>query len=105
MLTHFDADFERAGAEYEQMRAQLILFFHGRGCARAEDLADEAVNRVARRIAKGETIQPKALLGYFYGVARNVSREYLRDPHSVVMGLSQLPPFRHPVEGHHKEPK
>jgi len=50
-------DRERAGDEYERIRGKLILFFQCRGIARCEDQADEAINRVARKLALREEIR------------------------------------------------
>ena len=46
MLDWLDADRERAGCKYEAIRLRLIKIFTCRGCQDAEELADEAINRV-----------------------------------------------------------
>jgi DNA-directed RNA polymerase specialized sigma24 family protein len=54
-----------------------------RGCANSEDLADETIDRVARKvrdIAPGYVGDPAL---YFYGVAQKVYLEYLRSSHAV----------------------
>ncbi|HEV2765592.1 MAG TPA: hypothetical protein VGV38_21595 [Pyrinomonadaceae bacterium] len=78
LLTWLDADLARAGEKYEVIRRRLITIFLNRGCAEAEDLADETINRVARRVADlKETYVGEPAL-YFYGVAKNVHREHRR---------------------------
>lgn len=67
-----------AGAEkYEAIRRGLIKIFISRGCSWPEELADEVINRVVRKIfeirAKYDHNDPAL---YFYGVAQNVYREY-----------------------------
>jgi RNA polymerase sigma factor (sigma-70 family) len=78
LLAWFDTDRERAGEKYEEVRHSLIKIFLWRGCSRAEDLADEVINRVMRKIdSLLETYQGDPSL-YFYGVARILLLEYQR---------------------------
>lgn len=80
LLGWLDPDRERAGERYEEIRRKLIKIFIYRGCQESEELADETINRVIKRIdevADGYTGEPAL---YFYGVAQNVYREYLRRP-------------------------
>ncbi len=62
-----------AAERYNSMRARLTEFFRWRQCQGPEDLADEVVNRVARRISEGEQIAN--LPAYFLSVARLVAME------------------------------
>jgi len=98
LLAYFDDDTERAAEEYEIIRAELIRLFRYRGCSSPHELADEAINRVARKIEEGEMIRRQELSSYFYGVARNVLREYLRNPGSSATAIDELPPSDHPSE-------
>lgn len=69
---------DRAGEKYEDIRRRLIKIFTCRGCHCAEDLADDTINRVIRKIpAIIETYEGDPAL-YFYGVAHNVYLEYVR---------------------------
>jgi DNA-directed RNA polymerase specialized sigma24 family protein len=65
---------EAAGERYEAIRRRLLIFFAARHCAPAEDFADETLDRTARRVAEGVTIQP-SIESFVLGVARNVVRE------------------------------
>jgi len=77
-LGWLDPDRERAGSRYEAIRLRLIKIFTCRGCAEAEDLADETINRVAAKVADlAPGYQGDPAL-YFYGVANKVFLEYLR---------------------------
>ncbi len=76
LLATLDADRERAGQRYENMRRKLIEFFEARGSNSPADHADETINRVARRLDEGESVQD--LSAYFYGVARLLLKETLR---------------------------
>ena len=80
LLSWLDADRERAGYLYEQIRWRLVTILAARGCTLAEELTDETIDRVARRVTDiHETyVGEKAL--YFLGVMNNVHHEYLRRP-------------------------
>jgi DNA-directed RNA polymerase specialized sigma24 family protein len=80
LLNWLDPDPERAGIVYEKIRWRLIAILASRGCAIAEDLADETIDRVARRVAdiRETYIGDKAI--YFLGVMNNVHHEYLKRP-------------------------
>jgi DNA-directed RNA polymerase specialized sigma24 family protein len=52
--------------------------FEWRGFCNADDLADETINRVARRIAEGIEVRSTDPYGYFCGVAHLVSKEVAR---------------------------
>jgi DNA-directed RNA polymerase specialized sigma24 family protein len=78
LLAWLDPDREIAGRKYETIRIRLIKLFICRGCAEAEELADETINRVLAKVnqIKNEYVGEPIL--YFYGTGRNVYREYQR---------------------------
>ena len=78
LLAWLDSDRERAGIKYEQIRLRLIKIFAGRGCAEAEDLADEIINRVTNRLNEIGNEFTGNRERYFYGVAYKVLMEYQR---------------------------
>jgi len=80
---------ERAAQRYEELRRTLLRFFEWRGCADPTALADEVMDRVARRVVEGETIRAKDPGGYFLGVARNVWREDLKRARREWTGLAE----------------
>jgi DNA-directed RNA polymerase specialized sigma24 family protein len=87
LLSSLNPDEERAAIAYERLRHKLIIFFSGRGCASAEDCADETLDRLSRRIENGETIRD---LGRFaQGVARLVLSESRRSERRHRQALSQ----------------
>lgn len=58
-----------AGAAYEELRVRMIRFFRWNRCPCPEDLADEALDRLAAKLAGGaEAIASPA--GYVAGIAR-----------------------------------
>jgi DNA-directed RNA polymerase specialized sigma24 family protein len=76
LLALLDPDPARAASRYEAQRVRLVRFFAWKGVGTPEECADETIDRVARRLAEGETIQSSEPVRYFYGVARNVLREH-----------------------------
>lgn len=62
-----------AGCAYERLRLRLIRFLTLHGATAPEDLADEALDRLARRLHEGEAI--RQLPGYLAGIARLLLRE------------------------------
>jgi DNA-directed RNA polymerase specialized sigma24 family protein len=79
LLAHLAPDREQAGERYEDIRRRLVRLFEWRLCASPEDLADEAIDRVARRLAQGTEIRSDSPFAYFCGVAHHVAQEMLRD--------------------------
>lgn len=69
---------EAAGRKYEQIRRRLIKIFSCRGCAEADLLSDETINRVTRKLPEIEPAWTGDPALYFYGVAQRVHLEYLR---------------------------
>ncbi len=78
LLAFLDPDRDRAGTHYETIRHRLVRLFEWRGFGNAEDLADETINRVARRIQEGIEVRSADPYGYFCGVAHLVSKEIAR---------------------------
>ncbi len=87
-LACLDQDAERAGAGYESIRLALIKFFDWRGAPFPEELADESLNRVIRKIDEGES--PRDVPTYCHGVARLVLLESLRRPDNRRADIEEL---------------
>jgi hypothetical protein len=62
------------------MRRRLVTYFERKRCLAPDDLADETLNRVARRLAERGAIDDAPPARYCYIVARYVFLEYLRRP-------------------------
>lgn len=78
LLSWLDPEPDVAAKEYERIRLRLIKFFSCRGCYEAESLADNTIDRVtlkAPKIVKEYVGRPDL---YFYGVAKNIHKEWLR---------------------------
>lgn len=78
LLAWLDHDRERAATRYEEIRQSLIKIFTWRGCADAEGLADEVINRVATRLPEFVEEYVGDPAPYFYGVTKNLLHEYHR---------------------------
>lgn len=78
LLNWLDLNRETAGEKYEEIRSGLIDLFEYKGCVGAEDLADETINRVARRVKEISGTYTGDPARYFYGVGKRVYMEYLK---------------------------
>lgn len=78
LLAWLDTNPDSAALKYEQIRTRLIKMFVCRGCVEPEDLADETIDRVARRLNDIEATYSGEPVRYFYGVAHKIQLEYLR---------------------------
>lgn len=76
LLRRLGQDAEIAAEEYETIRRKLALFFEMRGHSWSDSLADETIDRVARKLDEGEPVAN--LRAYFYGVAKRVLLEWER---------------------------
>jgi DNA-directed RNA polymerase specialized sigma24 family protein len=97
LLDKLSADPEIAGSEYEELRRRLIKFFEWRGSLFPEDLADETLNRTARKIDGGEEIE-KNVIALALGVAHFVYLETSRRPDNRRTTLEELIPVAAPPE-------
>jgi RNA polymerase sigma factor (sigma-70 family) len=78
LLAWLDAEPGRAGEKYEAIRRRLITIFLNRQCEEAEDLADETINRVAKKVGVLKDSYVGEPARYFYGVAKKVLMEHHR---------------------------
>lgn len=88
LLLFLDSDHDRAGEKYEDLRRTLIRFFEWRGAPFPEEHADEAFDRVARKLGAG--VEIKNVGGYCYEVARVVYLETTKGFHSKKEPLSSI---------------
>jgi DNA-directed RNA polymerase specialized sigma24 family protein len=77
LLEWLDTDRHQAAIKYEAIHLRLVKIFTCRGCAEAEDLADETFNRVTTKISDlaGRSVDP---LRYILGFIDNIQHEYFR---------------------------
>lgn len=84
-LSFLNPDRERAGEEFELLRYKLHLFFYSRAPLYAEELADETMNRLIKKVVEDEQI--RNVKRYCYGLARWVWVEFhrnSRNKHEVI---------------------
>lgn len=80
-LLLLDSDTERAWKQYAALRNKLLKFFQARGNERPEELTDEVMDRLVKRLGEDSVVED--VHTYAFGIARNVSREdYLRSTRS-----------------------
>src|SRR5260221_11254912 len=80
LLRWLDPDPERAGLTYEKIRWRVVAILASRGCTCPEELADETIDRVARRVIEIQDSYVGDQAIYFLGVMNNVHHEYLKRP-------------------------
>lgn len=88
LLARLHPDRELAGQAYQELRWKVTVFFEGRRCAFPEDLADETLNRIARKIWEGEQIVD--VDRYALTVARYIFKESQRLPVRASLSLDDL---------------
>jgi len=78
LLQWLDQGVSSSGQSYLEMRRRLVAYFVRKHCPSPDELADETLNRVARRLREEGTIITDAPAHYCYIVARFVLLEFLR---------------------------
>jgi DNA-directed RNA polymerase specialized sigma24 family protein len=85
LLEWLDEGVDSGGETYLEIRRRLVAYFVRKNCSSPDDLADETLTRVARRIAEEGTIAEAPPARYCYIVARFVFLESgRRHEHSLV---------------------
>ena len=77
-LQWLDEGVDSSGERYLEMRRRLVLYFDRKNCLSPDDLADETLNRVARKLEEKGCITGLSPAHYCYVVAKFVFLEYLR---------------------------
>ena len=89
LLAQFDSDRNLAGQKYESLRRKLIKFFQWWGSKDSDELADEAFERVGRKLAQGEPIREPG--AYLMGVARLIFKEHVKSQVKLRAALEHIP--------------
>jgi len=97
LLAILDPDPEAAGGKYEKLRGRLVKFFECRGSFISDELADETLNRLARKINEGEEIE-KNVYALSLGIARFVFMETLKRPDNRRAEIKELATAAAPPE-------
>jgi RNA polymerase sigma factor (sigma-70 family) len=78
LLHWLDGKTNSDGQKYLEMRRRLVAYFERKSCLTPDDLADETLNRVARRLEEEDISEAEDPAKYCYIVARFVFLEHLR---------------------------
>src|SRR5262245_42679832 len=92
LVAELAEDPEIAAGKYEELRRQLIKFFEWRGALFADQLADETLNRLTRKIDEGEAIE-KNIVALALGIARFVFLETLKAPDLKRANVDEMIPL------------
>jgi DNA-directed RNA polymerase specialized sigma24 family protein len=84
LLAWLHKDRDEAGRVYEEIRSKLIKGFKSHSCPVSEELADETINRVTRKLPEIIETYVGDPRRYFFGVAYRVLLEYQRYGHLLV---------------------
>jgi DNA-directed RNA polymerase specialized sigma24 family protein len=78
LLNWLDGGADSGGQNYLEMRRRLVAYFDRRNCPVPDELADETLNRVARRLDEEGVIEADAPAKFCYITARFVLMEHRR---------------------------
>lgn len=105
LLSWLDEGTSSDGQKYLEMRHRLVTYFDRKNLTNFEELADETLNRVARRLDEEGTIESNTRAKYCYVVARFVLMEHLRKTQKekvMVESISRQQPGQS-VAAHHAD--
>ncbi|MGH9458822.1 MAG: hypothetical protein ACRD2J_14410 [Thermoanaerobaculia bacterium] len=90
LLGTLSPDRDRAAVEYTRLHDRVVGLLRWWGSSRATELADETLDRLARKLAQGTEIQPGSLGAYARAVARRVFYESREEPPSAPLPAEVL---------------
>jgi len=91
LLEWLDEGHDSDGRNYLEMRRRMVSYFDRRNCLTPEELADETLNRVARRIEEEGAIDTETPAKYCYIMARFVLMEARREANRVSLETIERP--------------
>lgn len=97
LLEWLDDGENSEGQTYLEMRQRLVAFFDRKNCLNPDELADETLNRVARRLEEEGKIESDAPAKYCYITARFVFMESRRGADKKSVPLDDV--LRQPTSG------
>jgi DNA-directed RNA polymerase specialized sigma24 family protein len=90
LLDWLDEGSDSAGEKYLEMRRRLVAYFDRKNSLAPDEMADETLNRVARRLEEEGDITDTPVARYCYIVAKFVFLESLRHADREPKGLDEL---------------
>lgn len=97
LLDWLDEGTDSGGEKYVETRRRLVCYFDRKRCLSPDELADETLNRVARRIEEEGAITDTPPARYCYIVAKFVFLEYLRRAEHKQVSFDELSGPGHPT--------
>ncbi len=97
LLAWLDEGRDSSGENYLETRRRLVSYFDRKSCLPPDELADETLNRVARRLEEEGSITGATPAQYCYIVAKYVFLEYQRRTDRGQVSLDELSNPRHPA--------
>lgn len=97
LLDWLDCGVNSEGQKYLEMRRRLVTYFDRKNCLAPDELADETLNRVARRIQEEGIEAAENPARYCYIMARFVFMESLRENERVRSAQHELAKQWHPT--------
>ena len=97
LLDWLDEGVDSSGESYLEMRRRLVSYFDRKNCLPPDELADETLNRVARRLEEEGSIIGAAPAQYCYIVAKYVFLEYQRRADRSQVSFDEPSNSRHPA--------
>ena len=91
LLAWLDDGMDSGGEKYLEMRRRLISYFDRKNCLPVDDLADETLNRAARRLEEEGAITDTTPARYCYIIAKFVFLEHLREVQHRQLSLDEMP--------------
>ena len=98
LLEWLDEGTDSGGGRYLEMRRRLASYFGRRQCLPADELADETLNRVARRLEEQGSIDDASPAHYCYIIAKYVFLEYVRQANRIHLAASEIGSTATPTE-------
>lgn len=92
LLSWLSPNRDQAGERYEEIRSGLTRRFYQLGCTESEDLANETIDRVAKKLPDIIATYKGDPSPYFFSVAYYIYLEYLKRPAIVQLDQSDPPP-------------
>ena len=89
-LEWLDGGQDSGGQKYLDMRRRLVAYFDRKNCLSPDDLADETLSRVARRLEEQESVLDEIPARYCYIVARFVFLEYNRQAKPADLSVDEI---------------
>ncbi|NJM54496.1 MAG: hypothetical protein HC846_14665, partial [Blastocatellia bacterium] len=89
-LAWLDGGTDSEGRNYLDIRERLVAFFDRKNCLNADELADETINRAARRLEEEGEIESETPAKFCYITAKFVFLEYLRSAEKISVPIDDV---------------